>query len=53
MKRTVPEITRSKYAIPAIDVTFSRPIFRPIDFIECSEIPTKRNQGVHKQLQNQ
>jgi len=39
MKREVPEITRSQYAIQAIDALFSQPIFRSSDFIESSGIP--------------
>ena len=38
MKQKVPEIARSKYSIQAIDAIFSRPIFRPVDFVEYSEM---------------
>jgi len=39
MKRKVPEITRSQYAIQAIDSLFDRPIFQVSDFTKRSEIP--------------
>jgi len=52
MKEKVPEITRSKYSIQAIDAIFSRPIFRPVDFIGYSEIPTRSAQRILKQLEN-
>ena len=52
MKQRVPEITRSKYAILAIDAIFSRPIFRPADFIEYSEIQKDSAQRILKQLKN-
>ena len=52
MKQKVPEITRSKYAILTIDAIFSRPIFRLVDFIEYSEIPTRSAQRILEQLKN-
>jgi Fic family protein len=52
MKQKVPEITRSKYAILTIDAIFSRPIFRLVDFIEDSEIPTRSAQRILEQLKN-
>jgi Fic family protein len=52
MKQKVPEITRSKYSIQAIDAIFSRPIFRPVDFVEYSEIPTRSAQRMIGELQN-
>lgn len=39
MKQKVPAITRSQYAIQAIDTLFDRPIFRSADFIRYSQIP--------------
>lgn len=39
MKQDVPAITRSQYAIQAIDILFRRPIFRTTDFIKDSKIP--------------
>jgi len=39
MKRRVPEMTRSQYAIRAIDWMFGRPIFSTSDFLSASGIP--------------
>ena len=39
MKRRLPELTRSQYAIHALDWIFERPVFRSSDFIEGSGIP--------------
>lgn len=39
MKRRVPEMTRSQYAIHALDWIFERPIFRTSDFIDGAGIP--------------
>jgi len=40
MKRRVPEMTRSQYAIRALDWIFERPIFRTSDFVASAGIPT-------------
>jgi len=52
MKQKVPEITRSKYSIQAIDAIFSRPIFRPVDFIEYSSIPKDSAHRILRELKN-
>ena len=39
MKRKVPEITRSQYAIQTIDALFASPLFQSADFIRRSHIP--------------
>ncbi len=39
MKQTVPEVTRSQYAIAAIDAIFRTPIFSSSEFYELSGIP--------------
>ena len=52
MKQKVPEITRSKYSIQAIDAIFSRPIFRPVDFVEYSEIPKESAKRILRELTN-
>jgi Fic family protein len=39
MKRTMAELTRSQYAIHALDWIFERPIFKSSDFIASSGIP--------------
>jgi len=49
LKTSVPEVTRSPYAIQAIDAMFSRPIFKRTDFIAESRIP---RQSAYRILQN-
>lgn len=52
MKRRVPEMTRSQYAIRALDWIFGRPIFRTSDFVDSAGIPAptaKRFLGVLKE----
>jgi Fic family protein len=39
MKQKVPEITRSRYSVQAIDALFVRPLFSTRDFMELSKIP--------------
>lgn len=39
MKQEVPVVTRSQYAVQAIDSLFRRPIVRTTDFITDSKIP--------------
>lgn len=39
MKQDVPRVTRSQYAIRAIDTLFDRPVFRSTDFVQRSGIP--------------
>ena len=39
MKRRVPDLTRSQYAIHALDWIFERPIFRSSDFVASAGIP--------------
>ncbi len=39
MKRHVAEMTRSQYAIHALDWIFERPIFKSSDFVEAAGIP--------------
>jgi Fic family protein len=39
MKRRVPEMTRSQYAIRALDWIFERPIFKSSDFVASAGIP--------------
>jgi len=50
MKRDVPGITRSQYAIQAIDALFSRPILSSTDFIRDSGIPKQSAHRILKQL---
>lgn len=40
MKRYFADVTRSQYAILALDWIFERPIFKSSDFVESSGIPT-------------
>lgn len=39
MKREIPDLTRSQYAIRALDWIFERPIFRSSDFVASAGIP--------------
>lgn len=39
MKRRIPELTRSQYAIRALDWIFERPIFKSSDFVASAGIP--------------
>lgn len=39
MKRRIPEMTRSRYAVHALDWIFERPIFRSSDFVHTANIP--------------
>ncbi|WP_029733546.1 Fic family protein [Deferrisoma camini] len=39
MKRRIPRLTRSQYAIHALDWIFERPIFRSTDFVVAARIP--------------
>ena len=39
MKKTVPDITRSQYAIRVIDSMFDQPVFNTTDFIKFYGIP--------------
>ena len=39
MKRRVPEMTRSQYAIRALDWIFERPVFSSSNFVESAMIP--------------
>ncbi len=39
MKRRVPELTRSRYAVQTLDWMFERPIFRGVDFMKKAGIP--------------
>ncbi|MDI6720595.1 Fic/DOC family N-terminal domain-containing protein [Methanoculleus sp.] len=53
MKRTVPEVTRSQYAIAAIDALFKVPIFIPSEFYEQTGIPKKTANRLLQQLREQ
>ena len=39
MKRRIPSLTRSQYAVQTLDWVFSKPIFRSADFVTTSGIP--------------
>jgi hypothetical protein len=52
MKRRLPQMTRSRYAIHALDWIFGRPVFRSTDFIASAGIPAptaRRFLGVLRQ----
>ena len=50
MKRRVDDLTRSRYAICALDWIFERPIFRSSDFVTTAEIPESTARRVLKLL---
>ena len=50
IKRRVDELTRSRYAIRALDWMFERPIFRSSDFVTTAEIPEPTARRVLKLL---
>lgn len=52
MKRRVPEMTRSQYAIRALDWIFERPVFRTSDFIDGAGIPAPTARRFLVVLQN-
>jgi Fic family protein len=51
MKRMVPEVTRSQYAIAAIDALFEAPIFSSAEFYERSAIPKVSGAKILKDLE--
>jgi len=53
MKQTIPEITRSQYAIAAIDALFRTPIFTPSEFYDQTGIPKKTANRILQQLREQ
>ena len=50
MKRTVPEVTRSQYAIAVIDALFKTPVFSPAEFFEQAGISRRAGERVLQQL---
>jgi len=59
MKRRIPSLTRSQYAIQALDWIFEHPIFRSTDFVAAAGIPEPtarrflgvlRKEGVIKEI---
>ncbi len=53
MKQTIPEITRSQYAVAAIDALFRTPIFTPSEFYDQTGIPKKTANRILQQLREQ
>lgn len=53
MKRRVPEMTRSQYAIRALDWIFERPIFRTTDFLTTAGLPEPTARRILGVLQNE
>ncbi|MBP7145229.1 MAG: Fic family protein [Methanoculleus sp.] len=51
MKRTVPEVTRSQYAIAAIDALFKAPVFSSAEFYEQAAIPKVSGAKILKDLE--
>ena len=52
MKRRVPEMTRSQYAIRALDWIFERPVFSSSDFIASAMIPESTAKRILRTLQS-
>ena len=52
MKQSVPEITRSQYAVQTIDFLFSLPIFESTDFAEDTSIPRRSAMRILKALRD-
>jgi transcription initiation factor IIE alpha subunit len=53
MKQTIPEITRSQYAVAAIDALFRTPIFTPSEFYDQTGIPKKTANRILQQLREE
>lgn len=53
MKTRVPQITRSQYAVQAIDVLFSSPIISSSDFAIKSGIPDRTAQRLIQKLEKE
>jgi Fic family protein len=53
MKRTVPEVTRSQYAVAAIDAVFRTPIFSSSEFYEQAAMPRRAAERILQQLREQ
>lgn len=49
-KKEITELTRSQYAIHALDFIFDRPVFRTSDFVKQSEIPKPTAQRISRIL---
>ncbi|WP_332449816.1 Fic family protein [Methanoculleus sp.] len=53
MKQTVPEVTRSQYAVAAIDALFKTPVFSSAEFFEQAAIPRRAAERILQQLREQ
>jgi Fic family protein len=53
MKREIPDLTRSQYAIRALDWVFARPIFRSSDFVASAGIPEPTAKRMLSQLRQE
>lgn len=53
MKKAVVEITRSQYAIAALDTIFKKPVFTSTDFIRISKIPNQTAWSIMRQLKGE
>lgn len=52
MKRRVPEITRSQYAILAVDWIFAQPVFKTTDLVASAGIPDPTARRILRLLRN-
>nr|WP_303714106.1 Fic/DOC family N-terminal domain-containing protein [Methanoculleus marisnigri] len=53
MKRTVPEVTRSQYAIAAIDALFKTPVFSSAEFYEQTGMSRRAAERILQQFREQ
>jgi Fic family protein len=53
MKKRVPEVTHSQYAIRALDWIFARPIFKSSDFINSAGMPQATAKRIISVLENE
>ncbi|MCC7565384.1 MAG: Fic family protein [Methanomicrobiaceae archaeon] len=53
MKQKVPEVTRSQYAVAAIDAIFGTPIFSSSEFFERSGMPRRAAERILQQLREE
>ncbi|HEY4846328.1 MAG TPA: hypothetical protein VIH87_00675 [Methylocella sp.] len=52
-KDWVAEVTRSQYAVRALDWMFARPIFKTSDFIESADIPRPTANRILREVRDQ
>ena len=53
MKKRVPELTHSQYAIHAVDALFNKPLFRVVNFAKSANIPIASARRIVKILEDE